>query len=102
MTKLVKPAEVVVPIMQSFDNAKLSPRELLVVTYLALGLTNRDIGEICGISQKTIDTHRGHVMRKLNARNNADMTRWAIAVRLITVEGGIGPAWDVIVDVSKP
>jgi DNA-binding NarL/FixJ family response regulator len=56
----------------------LSPRELETLRFLACGLTNREIATRLGISVKTIDTHRGHVLKKLNLRNNADLTRFAI------------------------
>jgi DNA-binding NarL/FixJ family response regulator len=56
----------------------LSPRELETLRFLAAGLTNREIATRLGISVKTIDTHRGHVLKKLNLRNNADLTRFAI------------------------
>jgi two-component system invasion response regulator UvrY len=58
--------------------AVLSPRELETLRFLAAGLTNREIATRLGISVKTIDTHRGHVLKKLNLRNNADLTRFAI------------------------
>jgi two-component system, NarL family, invasion response regulator UvrY len=58
--------------------AVLSPRELETLRFLACGLTNREIATRLGISVKTIDTHRGHVLKKLNLRNNADLTRFAI------------------------
>ena len=58
--------------------AVLSPRELETLRFLACGLTNREIASRLGISVKTIDTHRGHVLKKLNLRNNADLTRFAI------------------------
>jgi DNA-binding NarL/FixJ family response regulator len=58
--------------------AVLSPRELETLRFLACGMTNREIATRLGISVKTIDTHRGHVLKKLNLRNNADLTRFAI------------------------
>lgn len=56
----------------------LSKREFQVMCYLAGGLTNREIAAELGISVKTVDTHRGHVLKKLHLRNNADITRFAI------------------------
>jgi two-component system response regulator NreC len=56
----------------------LSKREFQVMGYLATGLTNREIAKELGISVKTIDTHRGHVLKKLKLRNNSDITRFAI------------------------
>ena len=66
--------------------AVLSPRELETLRFLACGLTNREIASRLGISVKTIDTHRGHVLKKLNLRNNADLTRFAIEHGLCDLE----------------
>ena len=56
----------------------LSKREFQVMCFLAGGMTNREIASELGISVKTVDTHRGHVLKKLHLRNNADITRFAI------------------------
>jgi DNA-binding NarL/FixJ family response regulator len=56
----------------------LSRREFQVMCYLANGMTNREIAALLEISIKTIDTHRGHVLKKLKLRNNSDITRFAI------------------------
>ncbi len=58
--------------------ARLSPREVEVLRELAAGRTNREIADARSISVKTVDTHRGHVLRKLRLRNNSDLTRFAI------------------------
>ncbi len=68
----------------------LSPRELETLRFLAAGLTNREIAARLGISVKTIDTHRGHVLKKLNLRNNADLTRFAIEYGLVDLDTHIG------------
>ena len=49
-----------------------------MLCFLAGGMTNREIAQQLGISVKTIDTHRGHVLKKLRLRNNSDITRFAI------------------------
>ena len=61
----------------------LSRRELEVMCFLATGMTNREIAEQLGISVKTIDTHRGHLLKKLQLRNNSDITRFAIRHGLV-------------------
>jgi DNA-binding NarL/FixJ family response regulator len=61
----------------------LSKRELEVMCFLATGMTNREIAEQLGISVKTIDTHRGHLLKKLHLRNNSDITRFAIRHGLV-------------------
>lgn len=63
---------------------RLSKRELEVLRYLSAGKTNREIAEHLEISPKTIDTHRNKLLKKLNLRNNADLTRFAIRHGLIT------------------
>jgi DNA-binding NarL/FixJ family response regulator len=41
-------------------------------------MTNREIAEHLAISIKTVDTHRGHVLKKLALRNNSELTRFAV------------------------
>jgi two-component system response regulator NreC len=61
----------------------LSQREFQVMGYLAAGMTNREIARLLSISVKTVDTHRGHVLKKLKLRNNSDITRFAIQHGLV-------------------
>jgi len=56
----------------------LTAREAQVMEMLARGLTNREIAEHLEISIKTVDTHRGHVLKKLGLRNNSELTRFAV------------------------
>jgi len=61
----------------------LSMRELQVLRRLAMGSTNREIARMYGISIKTVDTYRLRILKKLNLRNNADLSRFAIQNRLV-------------------
>ena len=61
----------------------LSMRELQVLRRLALGHTNREIAESYHISIKTVDTYRSRLLKKLNLRNNAELSRFATQNRLI-------------------
>lgn len=61
----------------------LSNRELQVLKALALGQTNREIAESYRISIKTVDTYRFRLLKKLELRNNADISRFAIQHGLI-------------------
>jgi DNA-binding NarL/FixJ family response regulator len=61
----------------------LSNREIQVLRCLALGQTTREIAESYHISIKTVDTYRSRLLRKLNLRNNAELTRFAIQNRLV-------------------
>lgn len=61
----------------------LSARELQVLRRLALGHTNREIALAYNISIKTVDTYRLRLLKKLELRNNAELSRFAIQNRLI-------------------
>ena len=61
----------------------LSLRELQVLRRLAQGKTNREIAEAYHISIKTVDTYRLRLLKKLNLRNNAELSRFATQNRLI-------------------
>ena len=61
----------------------LSTRELQVLRRLALGNTNREIAAAFHISIKTVDTYRSRLLKKLNLRNNADLSRFAIQNKVI-------------------
>ena len=61
----------------------LSNREIQVLRSLALGQTTREIAEGYNISVKTVDTYRCRLLQKLNLRNNAELTRFAIQSQLV-------------------
>ena len=61
----------------------LSMRELQVLRRLALGHTNREIASAYSISIKTVDTYRSRLLKKLDLRNNAELSRFAMQNRLI-------------------
>jgi DNA-binding NarL/FixJ family response regulator len=63
----------------------LSMRELQVLRLLALGHTNHEIAETYNIGIKTVDTYRFRILKKLNLRNNAEMSRFAIQNKLVEV-----------------
>jgi len=61
----------------------LSTRELQVLRRLAMGHTNHEIASAYGISTKTVDTYRLRLLKKLNLRNNAELSRFAIQNKLV-------------------
>jgi DNA-binding NarL/FixJ family response regulator len=65
--------------------SSLTAREQQVMEMLSRGLTNREIAEQLQISIKTVDTHRGHVLKKLGLRNNSELTRFAVKHGYVTV-----------------
>lgn len=64
----------------------LTPREKEVAHALALGDTNAEIARRLKISQKTVDTHRTHVMKKLDVRNNVKLAHLAIGLGFVELE----------------
>lgn len=65
----------------------LSARELEVLQLVAEGSANKQIADALGISIKTVEKHRDHVMQKLDIHETAGLTRYAIAAGVI--ESGI-------------
>ncbi len=63
----------------------LTKRELQVLTMLALGSKNSEIAEAYNVSIKTVDTHRGNILKKLGLRNNVDLARLAIRTGFVGV-----------------
>ncbi len=61
----------------------LSMRELQVLRRLAMGHTNREIASAYHISIKTVDTYRARLLKKLDLRNNAELSRFAIQNNLV-------------------
>lgn len=55
----------------------LSPREREVMALVAAGRANKEIAAELGVSLVTVKVHRGHVMRKMEARSVADLVRMA-------------------------
>jgi DNA-binding NarL/FixJ family response regulator len=68
------------------EGKALSHREREVLIGIAEGLGNKDIGARLGISARTVETHRGHIMRKLNIRSIAGLTRFAVSQGLIVLQ----------------
>ena len=62
---------------------KLTPRERQVLKLIAEGLKNREIAEFLSISVKTVDKHRANLMRKLELRNSAAVTTFAIECGIV-------------------
>ena len=64
------------------DYGSLSRREREVMALVVRGLLNKQIGGELGISEVTVKTHRGRVMRKMKAGSLADLVKMAAKLRL--------------------
>jgi len=65
----------------SYDG--LSPREREVLTLIAEGKTNQEIATALYLSVNTVQTHRAHIMEKLNMHNRTELIKYAIQKGLI-------------------
>jgi len=64
-------------------NNRLSPREAEVLQLIAEGKPNKQVAAELGVSFKTVDKHRQHLMAKLNIHDVAGLTRYAISAGII-------------------
>lgn len=55
--------------------ASLSPREREVMKHLVRGLHAKEIGEQLGISHRTVEVHKAHIMEKMGVRSVIDIVR---------------------------
>ncbi len=62
---------------------KLTDRELEVVKLIAEAHTNKQIAEILGLSEKTIESHRANILNKLGMRDRVELVRYAVRRGLI-------------------
>ena len=61
---------------QSFPGSDLlTRREREVLTLIVASATNREAATSLGISQRTVEIHRAHIMHKLGAKNSVDLAR---------------------------
>jgi two-component system response regulator NreC len=64
----------------------LSEREVELLRLVALGHTNREIGERLGLSVRTVETHRSHIQQKLGLTGRPELTRYALEHGLLSSE----------------
>jgi DNA-binding NarL/FixJ family response regulator len=64
-------------------SANLSSREMEVLQLIAEGKANKETADELGISIKTVEKHRQHLMEKLNIHDTAGLTRYAISEGII-------------------
>ncbi|MBU2548717.1 MAG: response regulator transcription factor [Proteobacteria bacterium] len=67
--------------------AVLTNREREVLQLLAEGKVRKEIASILGISTRTVETHRRQIMEKINARSNAELTKYAIREGITPLNG---------------
>lgn len=65
---------------------QLSPRERQVFDLVVAGAKNEVVAKQLNISAKTVETHRTHINKKLNAHSTADLVRFASENGLLNVQ----------------
>lgn len=69
---------------ESYDG--LTRRQREVLTLIAEGLSNQDIGIHLGISIRTVERHRENIMSRLNLHSRTDLVKYALRKGLIQLE----------------
>ena len=62
---------------------KLSSREVEVLDKISLGLTTKEIANSLFLSTHTVDTHRKHLLVKMDVRNTAGLVRRAFETGIL-------------------
>lgn len=62
---------------------KLTNRELEVVKLIAEANTNKQIAEVLGLSEKTVESHRSNILNKLGMSDRVELVRYAVRRGLI-------------------
>lgn len=61
----------------------LTPREQEVMALLIKNYSNKEVARTLGISNRTVDVHRAHLMEKMRAKNLADLTLMAVTLEIL-------------------
>jgi FixJ family two-component response regulator len=71
---------------------KLTPREHEVMQLVATGLLNKQVGSELGMAEKTVKTHRAHMMQKLGITSVAELM---VVLQKAEVTPPVGPGTKV-------
>jgi two-component system response regulator NreC len=64
-------------------SSPLTPREIEVVKLLAGGKSNKEVASTLGVSTRTIESHRNHIMHKMNFASFSELIRFALRTNLV-------------------
>ena len=78
----------------------ITSREREVLTGVALGFSNKEMARSLHISIKTVDKHRGNLMRKLDLHSVADITRYAAGKGFLDAMGKFGSSASRSIDAT--
>ncbi len=63
----------------------LSKREIEIIKFWGDGHTNKEIADKLFVSLRTVESHKNHIMQKLNFKTSIDLLKFAIRNNLINV-----------------
>jgi DNA-binding NarL/FixJ family response regulator len=66
---------------------KLTERQVEVLQLVTNGYRTRAIAERLGLSVKTVESHRGEIMKRLHVHDVASLVRYAVRVGLVSASG---------------
>lgn len=72
-----------VPTESVIPGVPLTARELEVVQLLAFGRSNKEVATELKVSTRTVESHRNHIMRKMNFGSFSDLVRFAVRNQLV-------------------
>jgi two-component system response regulator NreC len=67
------------------NSSNLSAREIEIVKLWGDSHTNKEIADILFISVRTVESHKNHIMQKLNLRTSVDLIKFAIKNNIIEI-----------------
>jgi two-component system response regulator NreC len=65
--------------------SRLSTRQVEILKLMGESLSNQEIADHLFISVRTVETHKNHIMQKLNLKNTVDMIKFAIKNNIINI-----------------
>ena len=68
----------------ALPGSPLTPREVQVVQLLAEGKSNKQVASVLGVSTRTIESHRNHIMHKMSFASFSEMIRFAVRNNLVS------------------
>jgi DNA-binding NarL/FixJ family response regulator len=79
------PAEPEQPLVENkeLEGTTLTGREVQVIQLLASGKSNKQVADELRVSTRTVESHRNHIMRKMNFTSFSDLIRFAVRASLI-------------------
>jgi DNA-binding NarL/FixJ family response regulator len=82
LTRLAPAIEAALSVRRPLE--KLTPRQMEVLRLMAEGLTTPEIARQLNLSGKTVETHRGEIMKRVGIHDIVGLVRYAVRVGLVS------------------